>query len=295
MACGEHLDWGYVDQPPLIALVAWVVRHTLGTSLLAMRLPSALAGVALVLLAALLARELGGGRFAMALAAAGDRARRRLRRDELPVHDERVRAALLDWVRAGRGARRQDGRPAAVAGLRAGRGPRPAEQVLDGGVRRRARRRRRAEPAAPRAREALDLARRRARLAGVPAEPDLERAAPLALSRADAEHPRERPRRRAVARRLRAAPGAEHEPDEPARLARGPRLAALLEARAGLPAARHRLRLHARRLHRDEGQGLLPRACVRDTVRRRRCGDRGLRRRGEKGAAAARARRASSS
>ena len=69
MACGEHLDWGYVDQPPLIALVAWLVRHTLGTSLLAMRLPSALAGVALVLLAALLARELGGGRFAMGLAA----------------------------------------------------------------------------------------------------------------------------------------------------------------------------------------------------------------------------------
>src|SRR5512142_240330 len=69
MACGEHLDWGYVDQPPLIAAVAWLVRHTLGTSLLAMRLPSALAGVALVVLAALLARELGGGRFAMALSA----------------------------------------------------------------------------------------------------------------------------------------------------------------------------------------------------------------------------------
>ncbi|MGE5124871.1 MAG: glycosyltransferase family 39 protein, partial [Betaproteobacteria bacterium] len=69
MACGEHLDWGYVDQPPLVALVAWVVRHTLGTSLLAMRLPSALAGAALVVLAGLLARELGGGRFAMALAA----------------------------------------------------------------------------------------------------------------------------------------------------------------------------------------------------------------------------------
>ena len=69
MACGEHLDWGYVDQPPLVALVAWAVRHTLGTSLLAMRLPSALAGAALVLLAGMLARELGGGRFAMGLAA----------------------------------------------------------------------------------------------------------------------------------------------------------------------------------------------------------------------------------
>ncbi len=70
LACGEHLDWGYVDQPPLVALVAWIVRHTLGTSLLAVRLPSALAGTALVLLTGLLARELGGGRFAMGLAAA---------------------------------------------------------------------------------------------------------------------------------------------------------------------------------------------------------------------------------
>jgi 4-amino-4-deoxy-L-arabinose transferase-like glycosyltransferase len=70
LACGEHLDWGYVDQPPLIGLVAWLVRHTLGTSLLAMRLPSALAGAALVLLTGLLARELGGGRFAMGLSAA---------------------------------------------------------------------------------------------------------------------------------------------------------------------------------------------------------------------------------
>jgi len=44
MDCGKHLDWGYVDQPPLIAVVAWLVQHTLGTSLLAMRTPSALAG-----------------------------------------------------------------------------------------------------------------------------------------------------------------------------------------------------------------------------------------------------------
>jgi hypothetical protein len=70
LACGEHLDWGYVDQPPLVAVVAWLVRHTIGTSLLAVRLPSALAGAATVVLAGLFARELGGGRFAMALSAA---------------------------------------------------------------------------------------------------------------------------------------------------------------------------------------------------------------------------------
>ena len=24
LACSRHLDWGYVDQPPLIALVTWL-------------------------------------------------------------------------------------------------------------------------------------------------------------------------------------------------------------------------------------------------------------------------------
>jgi hypothetical protein len=69
MACGEHLAWGYVDQPPLIALIAWLVRHTLGDSLLAIRLLPALAGAATVFLTGVLARELGGGRFAQTLAA----------------------------------------------------------------------------------------------------------------------------------------------------------------------------------------------------------------------------------
>lgn len=69
LACGEHLDWGYVDQPPIIALVAWLVRHTLGDSLLAVRFVPAVAGAALVLLAGWMARELGGGRLAVALSA----------------------------------------------------------------------------------------------------------------------------------------------------------------------------------------------------------------------------------
>jgi hypothetical protein len=68
LACGEHLSWGYVDQPPLIALVAWLVRHTLGTSLLAIRFVPALAGAATVLVTGAIARELGGGRFAQTLA-----------------------------------------------------------------------------------------------------------------------------------------------------------------------------------------------------------------------------------
>src|SRR5271168_2852311 len=69
LACGEHLAWGYVDQPPLIALVAWFERHAFGNSLVAVRSLPVLAGVALVFLTGILARELGGGRFAQFLAA----------------------------------------------------------------------------------------------------------------------------------------------------------------------------------------------------------------------------------
>ena len=69
MACARHLAWGYVDQPPLIALFAWAVHHVLGDSLPALRLLPALAGAGQVLLTGLVARELGGGRFAQGFAA----------------------------------------------------------------------------------------------------------------------------------------------------------------------------------------------------------------------------------
>jgi hypothetical protein len=69
LACSEHLDFGYVDQPPLIAFVAWVARHLFGESLLGLRLIPALAGAATVWLTGKLAREMGGGAFAQTLAA----------------------------------------------------------------------------------------------------------------------------------------------------------------------------------------------------------------------------------
>ena len=69
LACSEHLDAGYVDQPPLIAFVAWIARHLFGESLLALRLLPALAGAATVWLTGKLGRELGGNIFAQALAA----------------------------------------------------------------------------------------------------------------------------------------------------------------------------------------------------------------------------------
>ena len=69
IACGQHLAWGYVDQPPLIAFVAWFARHALGTSLFATRLIPVLAGAVVVYATGRIAAELGGGLFAQFLAA----------------------------------------------------------------------------------------------------------------------------------------------------------------------------------------------------------------------------------
>jgi hypothetical protein len=69
LACSRHLAWGYVDQPPLIAGLGWMVGHTIGDPMLAIRLLPALAGSAEVVLTALIARELGGDRVAQGLAA----------------------------------------------------------------------------------------------------------------------------------------------------------------------------------------------------------------------------------
>jgi hypothetical protein len=69
LACGRHLAWGYVDQPPFVPLVAWLATHTLGTSPTALRVAPALAGGTAIVLSALMARELGGRRQAQVLAA----------------------------------------------------------------------------------------------------------------------------------------------------------------------------------------------------------------------------------
>src|SRR5208282_4201362 len=68
-ACGQHLAWGYVDQAPLIALVARLSRMLLGDSLFSLRFFPALASGATVRLGGAIARELGGQRFAQSLAA----------------------------------------------------------------------------------------------------------------------------------------------------------------------------------------------------------------------------------
>src|SRR5450432_2390176 len=64
---GRHLDWGYVDCAPLVALYAKVAL-LLGGSLPVLRTIAAVAGAVTVASAAILTRELGGRRYAQLLA-----------------------------------------------------------------------------------------------------------------------------------------------------------------------------------------------------------------------------------
>lgn len=66
--CGERLDWGYVDQPPLIPLIAAVMHRLFAPSLVMLRLVPALAHAGTVALAAETARLLAGGRWAQGMA-----------------------------------------------------------------------------------------------------------------------------------------------------------------------------------------------------------------------------------
>ncbi len=63
----RHLDWGYVDAAPLIAVYAKLALW-MGGSLAALRIIPALAGAGTVVLSIFIARELGGSRYAQFLA-----------------------------------------------------------------------------------------------------------------------------------------------------------------------------------------------------------------------------------
>jgi Dolichyl-phosphate-mannose-protein mannosyltransferase len=70
IACGQHLAFGYVDQPPLSILLIRLSRVLFGDSLFALRLLPALAAAATVALTGMIARQLGGRAWAMALSCA---------------------------------------------------------------------------------------------------------------------------------------------------------------------------------------------------------------------------------
>ena len=67
IACSKHLAWGYVDQPPLVAIAAWLAAPT-DYQLVALRALPIVAAALTVYLVVRLTRELGGGTFAQMLA-----------------------------------------------------------------------------------------------------------------------------------------------------------------------------------------------------------------------------------
>src|SRR6266480_3763050 len=65
----RHLAWGYVAYPPVTPFFGWVSLHLIGTSLTGFRFFAACAASGGIVVTGLMARELGGGRAAMLLAA----------------------------------------------------------------------------------------------------------------------------------------------------------------------------------------------------------------------------------
>ena len=68
-ACADHLAWGYVDQPPAVAVLVKLSTTLFGTSLIGIHILPAFAGALKIVLTGMIVRELGGRRFAQFLAA----------------------------------------------------------------------------------------------------------------------------------------------------------------------------------------------------------------------------------
>ena len=68
IACGRHLDWGYVDHPPLVAIYAWLGEHLGFGTLRGFRFIATLSGTLRLILTGVITARLGGNRAAQALA-----------------------------------------------------------------------------------------------------------------------------------------------------------------------------------------------------------------------------------
>jgi 4-amino-4-deoxy-L-arabinose transferase-like glycosyltransferase len=68
LAMQPHLDFGYVDVPPLVPALMAVSNALFGSSLFALHIFPAIAGALMLIVVGLTARELGGGRFAQVAA-----------------------------------------------------------------------------------------------------------------------------------------------------------------------------------------------------------------------------------
>jgi Dolichyl-phosphate-mannose-protein mannosyltransferase len=69
LSAGQHLAFGYVDQPPLTPVLARITAALTGNTLVGLRILAALALAALVVMTAAMSRRLGAGRTGQLLAA----------------------------------------------------------------------------------------------------------------------------------------------------------------------------------------------------------------------------------
>ncbi len=69
IVAGEHLAFGYVDFPPIIAVLAAILGFVANDSLISIHFVSSLAGATIVFMAGMICKELGGGARARILAA----------------------------------------------------------------------------------------------------------------------------------------------------------------------------------------------------------------------------------
>ena len=68
LALGDHLAWGYKEVPPFIAFIARISTLLFGSSIAAARVFTTVCSGCIILLTGLLTVELGGKKFAIAIA-----------------------------------------------------------------------------------------------------------------------------------------------------------------------------------------------------------------------------------
>lgn len=68
IALSHHLDWGYVDVPPLLPLCIAGLRYTIGNSLFVLHLFSGITGVVVLVITWMMIKKMGGKLFAQILA-----------------------------------------------------------------------------------------------------------------------------------------------------------------------------------------------------------------------------------